>query len=77
MMYNSLQAVLQKEMSHGLQYQVAYTYSKCMSDNSGYYGAWNNALSAWLILAECVRQESGMGALLLRCHSRHFSLCDL
>jgi hypothetical protein len=47
MMYNSLQAVLQKEMSHGLQYQVAYTYSKCMSDNSGYYGAWNNAISAW------------------------------
>jgi hypothetical protein len=46
MMYNSLQAVLQKEMSHGLQYQVSYTYSKCMSDNSGYYGAWNGAISA-------------------------------
>jgi Carboxypeptidase regulatory-like domain len=47
MMYNSLQAVLQKQMSHGLQYQVSYTYSKCMSDNSGYYGAWNNAISAY------------------------------
>ena len=46
MAYNSLQAVVQKEMSHGLQYQVAYTYSKCMSDSTGYYGAWNNALSA-------------------------------
>jgi hypothetical protein len=46
MMYNSLQAVLQKEMSKGLQYQVSYTYSKCMSDSTGYYGAWNNALSA-------------------------------
>ena len=44
--YNSLQAVLQKQMSHGLQYQVSYTYSKCMSDSTGYYGAWNNALSA-------------------------------
>jgi len=44
--YNSLQAVLQKQMSHGLQYQVSYTYSKCMSNNTGYYGAWNNALSA-------------------------------
>ena len=33
-------------MSHGLQYQVAYTFSKCMSDSTGYYGAWNNALSA-------------------------------
>jgi hypothetical protein len=46
MRYNSLQAVLQKEVSHGLQYQVSYTFSKCMSDNTGYYGAWNNALSA-------------------------------
>lgn len=46
MSYNSLQAVVQKQMSKGLQYQVSYTYSKCMSDNTGYYGAWNNALSA-------------------------------
>ena len=46
MSYNSLQAVLQKDMSHGLQYQVSYTFSKCMSDSTGYYGAWNNALSA-------------------------------
>jgi len=46
MRYNSLQAVLQKQMSKGLQYQVAYTLSRCMSDSTGYYGAWNNALSA-------------------------------
>jgi len=46
MEYNSLQAVLQKEASHGLQGQLSYTYSKCMSDSTGYYGAWNNALSA-------------------------------
>jgi hypothetical protein len=46
MMYNSLQAVVQKQMTHGLQYQVSYTYSKCMSNNTGYYGAWNNAASA-------------------------------
>lgn len=46
MRYNALQAVLQKQMNHGLQYQVAYTFSKCMSDSTGYYGAWNNALSA-------------------------------
>jgi hypothetical protein len=46
MRYNSLQAVVQKQMSHGLQYQVAYTFSKCMSDSTGYYGAWVNALSA-------------------------------
>jgi hypothetical protein len=46
MEYNSLQAVLQKQMTHGLQYQVSYTFSKCMSDSTGYYGAWDNALSA-------------------------------
>jgi len=46
MRYNSLQAVVQKQMTHGLQYQVAYTFSKCMSDSTGYYGAWVNALSA-------------------------------
>jgi hypothetical protein len=45
MSYNSLQAVLQKTMGRGLQYQVSYTYSKCMTDSTGYYGAWNNALS--------------------------------
>jgi len=44
--YNSLQAELQKQMSSGLQGQVSYTYSKCMSDSTGYYGAWNNAISA-------------------------------
>ena len=38
--YNALQTVLQKQMSNGLQYQVAYTYSKCMTNNSGYYGSW-------------------------------------
>jgi hypothetical protein len=44
--YNSLQTVLQKQMSNGLQYQVSYTFSKCMSNSTGYYGAWSNASSA-------------------------------
>ncbi len=38
--YDALQATLQKRYSNGLQYQVAYTYSKCMTDSSGYYGSW-------------------------------------
>jgi len=42
MKYNALQAVLQKRYSSGLQYQVAYTFSKCMTDNSGYYGTWGS-----------------------------------
>jgi hypothetical protein len=43
MMYNALQAVLQKTMGHGLQYQVSYTFGKCMSNNTGYYGTWSGA----------------------------------
>ncbi len=43
MRYNALQAVFQKTQSHGLQYQVAYTYAKCMSDSTGYYGTWSGA----------------------------------
>jgi hypothetical protein len=38
--YNALQVVLHKSTSSGLQYQVAYTYSKCMTNSSGYYGSW-------------------------------------
>jgi len=40
MMYHALQATLQKRFSQGLQYQVAYTYSKCMTNSIGYYGSW-------------------------------------
>jgi Carboxypeptidase regulatory-like domain len=43
MMYNALQAVLQKTMSRGLQFQVSYTLSKCMTNNIGYYGTGSPA----------------------------------
>jgi len=36
--YNSLQLVAQQRLSNGLQFNLAYTYSKCMTDNLGYYG---------------------------------------
>jgi hypothetical protein len=38
MSYNALQAVLQKRMGHGLEGQVSYTYSHCLTNNIGYYG---------------------------------------
>jgi hypothetical protein len=38
--YNALQATLQKRLSNGLEGQLAYTYSKCLTDSSGYYGSW-------------------------------------
>ena len=36
--YNALQAVLQKRMGSGLDAQVSYTFSKCLSDSPGYFG---------------------------------------
>jgi hypothetical protein len=36
--YNALQAVLQKRMNNGLEGQVAYTWSKCLSNSPGYFG---------------------------------------
>ena len=41
--YNALQAVFQKRLSKGLEYSVAYTYSKCMTNSSGYYGSWGGS----------------------------------
>lgn len=47
--YNALQAVLQKRIGTGLEGQVAYTWSKCMSNSPGYFGTgWGttNAMSS-------------------------------
>jgi len=46
MKYNALQAVLQTRDRHGLETQVSYTYSKCMTDNSGYFGTWSGTTQA-------------------------------
>jgi len=36
--YNSLQATLKKSMANGLEGQVAYTYSKCLTNSPGFFG---------------------------------------
>ena len=41
--YNALQATFKKRFSAGLEYQVAYTYSKAQTDSIGYYGAGGQA----------------------------------
>jgi hypothetical protein len=41
MRYDALQAVLQKHVSSGLEGQIAYTWGKCMTNNSGYYGTYS------------------------------------
>jgi hypothetical protein len=46
MRYDGLQAVLQRRLSSGLQAQVSYTYSKCMTNNIGYYGAGGQSAPA-------------------------------
>ena len=38
--YDALQTVLHQRFTGGLEGQVAYTYSKCMTNSSGYYGSW-------------------------------------
>lgn len=43
MRYDGLQATFQKRFSGGLQGQIAYTYSKCMTDAIGYFGAGGQA----------------------------------
>ena len=40
MRYDALQATLMRRFASGLQGQVAYTYSKCMTDSTGYFGSW-------------------------------------
>src|SRR5438445_11330685 len=51
MRYDALQATLQRRLGNGLQGQIAYTYSKCMTDSSGYFGSWGGqttpALPYW------------------------------
>lgn len=36
--YNALQAVLNRRMASGLEGQLAYTYSKCITDSTGFFG---------------------------------------
>ncbi len=45
--YDALQVVLQKRTGHGLEGQVSYTFSKCMTDSSGYYGTWGSSVSGF------------------------------
>jgi len=44
--YNALQVTLQKRLANGLQGQFAYTWSKCMTDSTGFYGEGAQAASA-------------------------------
>jgi Carboxypeptidase regulatory-like domain len=40
--YNALQLILQERLSNGLQAQVNYTWSKCLSDTPGFFGQFGD-----------------------------------
>ena len=40
--YNALQASFQKRLSHGLEFQGNYTWSKCMGNSSGFYAQYGD-----------------------------------
>jgi Carboxypeptidase regulatory-like domain len=40
--YNALQVVLQERLARGLQAQVNYTWSKCLSDTPGFFGQYGD-----------------------------------
>jgi hypothetical protein len=40
--YNALQIILQERFKNGLQAQLNYTWSKCMSDTPGFYGQYGD-----------------------------------
>jgi Carboxypeptidase regulatory-like domain/TonB dependent receptor len=40
--YHALQAVLQQRFKYGLQAQVNYTFSKCLSDTPGFFGQFGD-----------------------------------
>ena len=41
--YHSLQASFQQRLSHGLEFQANYTWSKCMGNTSGFFGQYGES----------------------------------
>jgi hypothetical protein len=44
--YDALQLVARQQLAQGLAFQFNYTWSKCLTDNQGYYGRYGNAEAA-------------------------------
>jgi hypothetical protein len=44
--YNALQIVASERVTRGLGFRVNYTWSKCLTNNQGYYGRYGNAAPA-------------------------------
>ncbi len=44
--YNALQITFLQRFSHGLSFQANYTWSKCLTNNNGYYGRYGDAAAS-------------------------------
>ncbi len=44
--YNALQLAFQQRFSKGLSFQANYTWSKCLTNNFGYYGRYGDAAAS-------------------------------
>ena len=44
--YNALQLAFQQRFNKGLSFQANYTWSKCLTNNNGYYGRYGDAASS-------------------------------
>jgi len=44
--YDALQLTFQQRYSHGLSFQANYTFSKCLTNNFGYYGRYGDAAAS-------------------------------
>lgn len=59
--YNALQATLQRRLAQGLQANLAYTWSKCMTDSTGFYGAGEQASTASPYIQNLYNRKSEWG----------------
>jgi hypothetical protein len=41
--YHALQLTVQQRLSHGLDFRMNYTWSRCLTNNQGYYGRYGDA----------------------------------
>ena len=44
--YNALQLSFQQRLNRGLSFQANYTWSKCLTNNNGYYGRYGDAAAS-------------------------------
>ena len=59
--YDALQVTLQQRFSHGLSGQFGYTWSKSMTDSTGFYGAGTLASSASAYIQDLYNRKAEWG----------------